>query len=211
MPDKNILRDAASYAQALADLLPRGDAWSCEPASILQKLVAGLAAIWADIHSRAFVLLKIESHPGRSIELLRDWEKETGLPDNCFPETLTIAERQLAVVARLTFQGGASRVYFLTLAQLLGYSGITIKEYSPFMCGLSGCGEVAWEIGHPTIRFYWKVKVPNARLTWFRCGSGGGQCGQDPMLNIVRAVGLECVFNRWKPAHTIVIFDYSGV
>lgn len=211
MPDKDILRDKKAYAQALADLLPRGAAWSCEPLSVLQRLIAGLAAVWADIHARAHVLLKIEAHPGRAFELLPEWEKEVGLPDPCFPPTLTIDERQAAVVSRLTLQGGASRNYFLGLAEKLGYSNIEIKEFSPFMCGVSKCGSEDWEIGSQTIRFYWTVTVPNPRLNWFRCGGGGGQCGRDPLLKIARAEDLECVFNRWKPAHTIVIFDYSGV
>ena len=39
-------------------------------------------------------------------------------------------------------------------------------------------------------------------LIWFRTGSGGGQTGVDPHLRIGRADDLECLLERWKPAHT---------
>jgi uncharacterized protein YmfQ (DUF2313 family) len=68
-----------------------------------------------------------------------------------------------------------------------------------------------WEIGPPEMRFYWSVKVDATRLTWFRVGLGGGQAGVDPHLRIGIATDLECVLRRIKPAHTEVLFDYSGL
>ena len=38
-----------------------------------------------------------------------------------------------------------------------------------------------------------------------------GQAGIDPHLRIVRAGDLECLIHRWQPAHTLVLFDYSGI
>ena len=35
--------------------------------------------------------------------------------------------------------------------------------------------------------------------------------GHDPHLRIGLADDLECLLNRWKPAHTQIIFDYSGM
>jgi uncharacterized protein YmfQ (DUF2313 family) len=58
-------------------------------------------------------------------------------------------------------------------------------------------------------RYYWTVHVASAKLTWFRCASG--QCGIDPHLRIGIADDLECLLNRWKPGHTIILFDYSGL
>jgi uncharacterized protein YmfQ (DUF2313 family) len=66
-------------------------------------------------------------------------------------------------------------------------------------------------LGPLTNRYYWKVHVGTTRLTWFRVGGGGGQVGIDPHLRIGLATDLECLLNRWKPAHTQIIFDYSGV
>jgi len=66
-------------------------------------------------------------------------------------------------------------------------------------------------IGPPANRFYWTVHVDDAKLIWFRVGAGGGQTGIDPHLRIGTADDLECLLNRWKPAHTEIIFDYSGI
>jgi uncharacterized protein YmfQ (DUF2313 family) len=64
-------------------------------------------------------------------------------------------------------------------------------------------------LGPDSNRFYWTVHVAEAKLVWFRCASG--QCGIDPHLRIGTADDLECLLNRWKPGHTQIIFDYSGL
>jgi uncharacterized protein YmfQ (DUF2313 family) len=64
-------------------------------------------------------------------------------------------------------------------------------------------------LGPPENRFYWTVHVHQASLTWFRVTKG--QTGVDPHLRIGLADDLECLLNRWKPAHTEIIFDYSGL
>jgi len=69
--------------------------------------------------------------------------------------------------------------------------------------------EYPYVLGPPDNRYYWTVHVQNARLSWFRCGSG--QCGVDPHLRIGLATDLECLLNRWKPAHTEIIFDYANL
>jgi uncharacterized protein YmfQ (DUF2313 family) len=63
----------------------------------------------------------------------------------------------------------------------------------------------------PTARFYWTVHVHLAPLTWFRVGGGGGQTGVDPHLRIGFAKDLECILDRWKPAHTSILFDYTNL
>jgi uncharacterized protein YmfQ (DUF2313 family) len=62
-------------------------------------------------------------------------------------------------------------------------------------------------LGPPENRYYWSVHVHKASLQWFRCASG--QCGVDPHLRIGIADDLECLLQRWKPAHTQIVFDYS--
>lgn len=64
-------------------------------------------------------------------------------------------------------------------------------------------------IGPPENRFYWTVYVDEAKLAWFR--SAAGQAGVDHHLEIGFADDLECLLNRWKPGHTQIIFDYSGL
>jgi uncharacterized protein YmfQ (DUF2313 family) len=164
--------------------------------------------------------LERETDPRIALELLPEWERAFGLPDPCVAEPLSIADRQTALVARMTTEGGQSRDYFIGVAAALGYT-ITIREYAPFMVGVSPVGDTRptgtlgeqfrWEIGPPEMRFYWTVRVGAVRLTWFRDGDSGGQAGVDPHLRIALATDLECVLRRWKPAHTEIVFDYSGM
>ena len=72
-----------------------------------------------------------------------------------------------------------------------------------------GGDEWFWELGAPEIRYYWVVKVQNARLTWLRGGTG--ECGQDHLCEFSNALDLECAIRRSAPAHTGVIFDYAEV
>lgn len=207
MPEP-VRRSGDEFAGGLAALLPTGIAWPREPNRVLMQLVRGLAEEWSRVDSRSADLLGRESDPRATIELLEAWEAAFGLPDPCVDEPLTIEDRQAAIVNRMTMEGAQSRAFFLLMAELLGYE-ISIREYSPFMCGISEVGETdrRWEIGPPEIRFYWTVKMGAARLGWFRAGSG--QAGVDPHLTIALATDITCVFSRLQPAHGQVLFDYS--
>lgn len=240
--DRHIERSGDDYAEAFSSLLPQGIAWPREPSSVLMRVVKGLAQFWGYVDATAAKLLKLESDPRTTQDLLLDWERNFGLPDECFAEPFTIGDRQFALVQRMTIEGGQSRQFFIDfVAERLGYE-ITITEWRPFMVGIDRVGdnrtigngslmydqfnrpildtrgnpvslgelsEYPYVLGPPENRFYWQVHVGSVRLTWFRVGAGGGQTGIDPHLRISLATDLECILNRWKPAHTQIIFDYS--
>jgi len=225
-PDVHVRRSGSDYAQAMLELLPHGQAWPRSLDSTLVKSVDGLADYYGTVDARAADLLEQESDPRKTVELLPDWERNWGLPDPCFQSTPTISMRQKMLVFKMTLLGGQSRDFFInTVAKgMLGYT-ITISEYAPFMCGVSNVGDTRtpplnpnplvgdyrWYIGPPEMRFYWTVHVAAKSLGWFRCGGGGGQLGVDHHLEIGTDADLECLLNRWKPAHTEIVFDYSGV
>jgi len=243
MTDRHVRRLGQDYGTAFLSLLPQGQAWPKYPGTTLDLACRGLAEYWGFVDSRAADLLERESDPRYTIELLPDWERNWGLPDPCYEEPLTIAERQLALVMRMTMQGAQSREFFIGVAAMIGYT-ITITEYRTFVVGIDRCGDnrvygdgsnpmynewgnpilnphgdpVAdgelsewpyYGLGPPENRFYWTVHVDAAKLIWFRVTSG--QTGVDPHLRIGTADDLECLLNRWKPAHTEIIFDYSGL
>jgi uncharacterized protein YmfQ (DUF2313 family) len=106
----------------------------------LMMVVRGLTAIWGDFEIRASTLLEVESDPRQTIELLPDWERNFGLPDPCYSAPQSIDQRQLALVMRMTLQGGQSRAFFIQVAQMIGYT-ITITEYRPFFIAMDGCGD----------------------------------------------------------------------
>ena len=226
--DVHVRRSGDDYAEALASLLPYGQAWPRWPDSTLMKTIYGLAQVWGFVDGRAADLLERESDPRLTIELLPDWERNWALPDPCFKTALTVAERQKMLVFKMTLLGAQNRQWFIDTAAWLGYS-ISITEFAPFTAGISQVGDTRgmelwndtpgqhpelmedfrWEIGPPELRFYWQVHVHLAPLMWFRVGSG--EAGVDPHLKIGYAQDLECLLRRWKPAHTDIVFDYSNL
>lgn len=94
---------------------------------------------------------------------------------------------------------------------------ITYAQCGAMECGAdpicsviqTGGDEWRWELGPPELRYFWKVKLAHNKLTWFRGGTG--ECGQDHHCEIGLADDLECLFRRYKPASSEVIFDYAAV
>ncbi len=217
-------RDAAIFAHAFMALLPEGPIWPRGTGSAVYRTVLGLCGVVARWASDAWRFLHVEAFPPTSLDLLADWERVLGLPEPCLPLVdLTVAERQRQVAEKLSRRPGAqSRQYFYDVALRLGYA-ITITEYIPAQGGMTPGGfyqriEDGGRFivrgaggGTPGMRYVWKVTVSGARLTWFAGGAGGGRGGQDPHLRIRRAEDLECLLHLLKPAHTRLVFDYSGV
>jgi uncharacterized protein YmfQ (DUF2313 family) len=201
-------------------LLPRGQAWPREPSTTVFGTVDGLCQYYGYVDSRAADLLERESDPRKTIELLPDWERAWGLPDPCFASPQTIAQRQAILVLWMTWLGGQSRAYFTKLMAWLGYT-IQIQEFAPFMCGISYVGDsrtladynadkhFRWYIGPPEQRFYWTVEIGQVGLNWFRAGSG--QAGIDHHLEFSIPEEAACLLQRWKPAHTSLIPDFSAI
>jgi len=192
---------AEDYAQVLADLLPRGWAWPRDPESVLMRVFAGLAVEYSRVHNRDCDLLR-EAYPGTASEALADWERITGLPDPCLPAPSSLQGRRRAVLFKLAARGGSSREYFIWLARILGFE-ITITEFEPFRAGRNRAGDRA----HGSDWVYaWRVNAPEVTVFPFRAGQSTAGERLREWGNAV----LECVLNRYKPAHTILQFGYSG-
>lgn len=122
--------------------------------------------------------------------------------------TITITEYRTFVVG--LDRCGDNRVYGDGSSPMFNEWGQPIKNTNGENVALGELSEYPYYgLGPPGNRFYWTVHVHEATLTWFRVTSS--QCGVDPHLRIGLADDLECLLNRWKPAHTEIIFDYSGL
>lgn len=204
------------YAVAFANELPTGPAWPRDADATMMVVVSGLMQIWGDVDNAAALLLENEGDPRAANLMLADWERNFGLPDLCNHEAQTIPDRRLALVQRMTLSGDPTPAKFVEIAADINYA-IDVVEHAPFMVGVSQCGDTRaadspdawyrWEVGPESMRFYTTIVVKNAKLTWFRAGSG--ELGVDPMLQIGQATDLECIIRRFKPAHTDVYFSYS--
>jgi len=216
MSDRHVRRNGSDYAEALLRLLPWGQAWPRHEDSTLVKTIRGLASYWGFVDGRAADLLEIETDPRLTMEMLPDWERNWGLPDPCFPESTTIEQRRAMLMLKMTLLGGQSRAFFTGIMKWLGYD-VVIKEFSPFMAGISRAGDTRpspeqnfrWYIGPPEMRFYWTIFPATVSLVWFRAGQG--EAGVDHHLEIGLTETINCLLERWKPAHTDIVMDTSSL
>lgn len=183
-------------------MLPPGPAWQYEEAEVLAGLLLALAETYNRLHDRSCVLLR-EIIPDTTAEMLPDWERVTGLPDDCAPITGTAEQRRQALVTHLRLLGGQSPQYYIDLAASLGFA-IEIYEYQPFRAGLSVAGDA---LTNDEWQFTWRVKALTQSTYAFR--SGLGRAGEP--LRDWGNTQLECVLNKWKPAHTYIVFDYGEI
>lgn len=192
--------DAEHYAAMLSALLPTGPAWPRHRQSTLQALLLSLAAELGRIDARS-VQLVAEVDPSTTSELLGDWERVVGLPDGCVTAVQSVAERRMALESRLTAVGSQSRRFFIELASRMGYS-ITIDEFrSAAEANAAGLPVSGDDWAHT-----WRVTLgESVGVRFFRAGSGSA----GEALKSWGNEAVECQINRYKPAHTRVLFAYS--
>lgn len=189
------------YVALLQNLFPTGAAWSTEKTSTVDRLRQGLADELGRLDGRSEVFLQ-ETDPRQATELLPEWERVTGLPDDCVVSVGLLQARRDAVAARLSQLGGQSRAYFISLAQQVGFN-VTITEFFPFQVGRSVSGD---SLSNGDWIYAWRVNAPSETVRFFTVG--GGVVG-DPLAAWGNTL-LECTINRVKPAHTVLQFGYGG-
>lgn len=190
------------YRDQLRRLLPPGLIWP-DSRSNLSSLFLALAPALSNVHNRLLELIE-EVDPRTSTELVDEWIRALGLPDPCLELPPTLQERRDLIVEKLASGGGQDRQFYIDLATRLGYA-ITITEFKPFECNKGVCGDQVG--GQDSDRFYWRVTVADPRITWFRAGES--RIG-DRLGLIARAEDLECILEFAKPAHSRLIFSYTG-
>lgn len=192
---------ADHYLQQLKQLLPRGLAWSRDVTSIWHKLLSGLADEMARVDGVAWALLD-EADPRRASALLEQWERVAGLPDAC---TLTIAgvqtieQRRAALLAQLSGTGGQTPAFYVALAASLGYV-VTVTEFAPYDVD----DNVDLPIYGNEWAFAWQINAPLVTLTQSTVDSD-----VDMPLAVWGNAALECLINRYKPAHSTALYSYS--
>jgi uncharacterized protein YmfQ (DUF2313 family) len=184
------------HGDLLTRLLPPVSYTSRAPYTTAEMESVG--AVMDAVLARSADLLT-EADPRSVAESLTDWERVYGLPDPCVGPGQSFALRRAALVAKVDGQGGLSREYFIELAARLGYT-ITIDEFSPH----SVVSPVDHPLYHEDIRFYWRVNAPLTN-TFYHSVLGP----VSEALVVTSNQLLECVFNRLKPAHTVLVFNYS--
>ena len=110
-------------AMMLARHLPKGKVWSSgfDQDSNIGKLIKGLSI---EFYRLEVLTKKIsdETDVSKTDELLTDWEKSVGIPDNCFDTTPSIEDRREQVRQKLSNFGGVQKAEdFVRVAELFGF------------------------------------------------------------------------------------------
>ena len=146
--------------------------------------------------------LSAEMFPDTVSQTLLDWERVYGLPDPCVTIVQTSGQRKAALVSKVNAHGGQSRAYFIGVAEAIGYVGATIDEFAPANCN-DNCNSV---LNSDADRFTWQLNLPFTTGGVF-IANCNGSCND--ALQSWGDEALECRINKFKPAHTNVIFTYQ--
>jgi uncharacterized protein YmfQ (DUF2313 family) len=163
-------------------LLPKGDAWPRDQLSNLYAFCYAICPLMQNTTDNAAMVLD-QSIPSAVYNMILEWNQTLGLPDPCQGPNPTIPEQQAQILSKFISDGGQSKAFFISYANLLGYS-ITIKEFLPWLVGISRPGML---VPNPGAAFYWQI---NTSIS-----------GPQPEL--------ECELNNVKPAQTKLSFVYA--
>lgn len=131
---------------------------------------------------------------------LDDWERVYGLPAECVDAGQLLQERLQLLALAFAERGGISIAWLKRYATLAGYA-VDIAEYSPFRAGISSAGD-------PLSNGVWRhAFLVTALGEPERPFSSGQSCAGDA-LRLWGAGNLECIINKYKPAHTVALFAY---
>lgn len=190
------------YRTALFNLLPLGPIWSGFRGGVAAGLFLVLARVYSRNNERAASLIN-DLFPATTAAFLGEWEKTLGLPDSCTIGTPTQEERRAAIVAKLTDEGGSSLAYYRGLASLYGLT-VTIEQFAPARAGILRAGQPCYG---KDWAYAFRVALPQTEISDFRAG-------RNVAGEALRRWGggyIECVLNKRRPAHTVLIFQYKRV
>lgn len=189
------------YKTLLKNLLPQGLAWPRQKDTNMDGLLTAFAVDLNRTDLRVKNMLT-ESYPLTTTELLTDWERVAGLPEECEGLGETLQARREAVHRKVSSLGGQNPDYYIAVAASIGYE-VTITEFKPFRAGVGAVGDSIY--GEEWL-FTWAVNAPEETIRYFRAGQSTAGEGLRSWGNEL----LECVISRIAPAHTLVQFRYGS-
>lgn len=205
------------YKQLLINLLPKGRLWRPQAQPVFLKYLESTAQELCRVDDRVAQML-IEIDPRTADEALDTWEETLGLPDECTPIGLTVSERRIQAVQKLTNVGGLSRTFYEFITSQLGFPSVLDHRLN-FRAGISRAGDklnnyfnrhfVAGSLAGEQLqvvgwRFFFNMELPITASEHFVAGSLAG----DP-LRLFSNPLIECTIKKLKPAHAGVTFTFK--
>lgn len=135
-------------------------------------------------------------------EWIEDYERIYQLPHACLRGDITYQERLQFVALAMRERAGISIDWLQQYAELAGYQ-VTITEFLPFRAGLSRTGDA---LTNGDWIYAFTVHAAGEIVRRFCAGrSTAGEklrdWGEGP---------LECIINKYKPAHAVALFAYAA-
>jgi len=162
----------------------------------LGKILQAFAAEMTELESKIIQIIN-ERVPGLSNELLPEWERDLGLPDECSELATTQSERVAAVHAKYYGKyDGQSKEFYEQYAADLGAT-VTIEDYTGstnvFRVDISRVDR------HPTQGIDGaRLRSKGSIFKWIVNVYNTGEVSIDYLI---------CRFDQMKPAHTQVIWN----
>lgn len=185
------------YSDLLASLLPPGPAWTTEPRSNLTKLLTGLSGELERVDDQSGGLV-LEANPLTMSTMLDIRYTEAGLPDLCKGKPEEDSEQQYEVVGKWSARSGQSIGYFYEVAEKYGFD-IDINEYEIFKIEHQGIETLGLDSEYA---YSWEINYVDGQQLYFRAGENKA----NDRLEIAKGIGINCIFDKLKPAHTSIIY-----
>jgi uncharacterized protein YmfQ (DUF2313 family) len=204
-------RTALDYRSLLMHLLPRGRMWTRDVSSVIAQVMYALGEELARIEGR-YEDLRRERDSRYVTELISEMDDEFGLPDATHPLAGTIEQRREDLHGKVVALGGQYEDYFNTVAEAMGYH-VTFEYFAPAISGVMSSGD---SCGGSYNIFMWRVRVSangdkkefNVAFSpeeWYSYQGNSYDFIHSMVRNIDTLMGE---FNRIKPAHTYIMFDW---
>lgn len=158
--------------------LPSDICFSRDKESNTYKFFESLCTQWKEINEKISDFINNRS-PRITNIFLEEWESVVGIPDSCFLVAETTEQRRKNIIFKLRAINITSSQDFIELASILGFT-ITITS-----------GSAQGSFFPFTFPHIFEIPI-NSSSRWVVNGS------DDPLL--------QCVFNKLKPAQTIIEF-----
>jgi len=188
-------------AQILADMLPGGRLFDAKNinGSNFRKMLEALAQELTRIQIKIYEI-STEDDLETTTNLIEQWEKALGIPDECFSNTVSIDQRRKQIVAKFAKMNVQTEDDFISLAKYFGYN-ITISYGDvhgtfpitfPWVFALDGRAA-----RHTMIIRFVDINKPGSTFPWIFPVVWG-----EPNIII-------CLFEHLKPANVKIVWQYK--
>jgi|GEM_PF-655938 len=189
------------YETASVQLLPKGLAWKQMLNGTLGKLFGGLAIQWAKIDAEASQALN-EMNPQWSTVMLDEWEEQLNLPE-CNQTGQTLSERQNAAGYKWHLKGSLNPWFYAEwIGAAFGYD-IEIIAHHPHHC-LRACNYPLYSDEYDSRADVYVRIDSGSPYRYFNVQDRVN----DPLLIGQKSI-VECILQKYKPAHIELHFHYE--